>query len=86
MTRAKIIVTYQTGCFCQFDGELPTFPDGEPFSTEPRFNFKREARAYADKHGLTIVAWNKYKSATASYPAQCKHRPVQFLRIAWLLA
>ena len=82
----KITCNYQTGCFCQFDGDLPKFPDGEPFSTEPRFNFRKEARTYADKHGLTIVEWNKYKSALATYPAPCQHRLVQFLRISWGLA
>ena len=85
-SKCKITCGYQTGCFCQFDGDLPTFPDGEPFRTEPRFNFKKEARVYAAKQGLTIVEWNKYKSALATYPAPCPHRPVQFLRLSWAMA
>ena len=85
-TLAKIISSYQTGCFCSHDGDLPRFPDGEPFDTEPRFNFRREARNYAAKHGLEIVAWNKHKGATARLAKACPHRSEQFLRLGWELA
>ncbi len=85
-TNVRIVATYQTGCFCSFDGDLPTYPAGDPFSTEPRFNFKHEARIYAKKHGLEIVSWNKYKSALARLAQGCPHRTEQFLRLSWELA
>lgn len=82
--RAKIVAHFSDGCFCNY--ERGGFPDGRAFLCEPRLNFKSEARKYAREHHMTIVAWNKYKSAAAILHEPCRHRQEQAVRLTWSLA
>lgn len=83
-TTARIVASWQTCCQCNY--ARGNTPPGETFSTEPRFNFKREARLYAKHNGMKIIAWNKYKSALAMLPVACPHRDEQHVRLSWELA
>jgi hypothetical protein len=79
----KIDATYQNGCFC----ERPTLEQGKPFRTSPRFEFKKEARRYAEEHGMVIDTFFKgADSAIAQLSFPCKHTPVQYVRLSWTLA
>lgn len=81
-TNARIIACYSTGCFCG----KPTLSPGKPFSTEPRFEFRKQAQAYADQHNLKIVDWGKYKTALAESPRSCNHHKPNVVRLDWQLA
>ncbi len=84
LNTVRIVASWQTCCQCNHDRE--PFQQGRAFSTEPRFNFKREAQQYAEETGMEVIAWNKYKSALAMLPVKCSHRNEQHVRLSWELA
>mgnify|MGYP001568903016 CR=1 FL=1 len=78
--RAKIIATYSDGCFCERPGLNPSFS----FPAEPRFEFKKEARGYAQIHGIEKLQWSRSdRSAIGILPVACNHRAEQTVRLDW---
>ena len=78
--KACITASYTSCCFC----DKPDLPPGTPFSTEPRFNFRKAASRYMRKHKLTLISWGKHKTACVLSPATCQHGQ-RFVRLDWTL-
>ena len=77
--KAIIQANYTSCCFC----DKPPLPDGEPFETEPRFEFKKAAIRYADKHHLTIIQGKtRDKVAIAKSNHICTHGQ-NYVRLDW---
>ena len=81
MNKARITAHYNTGCFC----DKPELTEGIPFPTEPRFNFKKEAKALAAKIGVVDLQFShgSYRSATALLHAPCVHHADQIVGFDW---
>jgi len=81
-TKAKIINSYSTCCFCQ----KPKYPAGIPVNYYPKFLFRQAAKKYALSHGLTIFQWSKQKTALAYTNTNCTHFDRHIIRLDWTIA
>ena len=85
--RAQLTVHYADGCFCERRlGDGACVKEGPVVEMEPRFEFKKAVKKWAEELNVTDLKFNKTdKSALGTFAESCRHRAQQTVRFGWKL-